>query len=223
MSTSAENYFGYYFLKDCEIEYSGRAKATGFNDSLLTIIKFDNTVICHDISSGLKAKYYNTSKSLSVNMQNESIEIVSINKKGESLIIKGKIETKNIVSSIKPKKKDFEFKIGTESDMVEWIKNNLEKFHLKKEDFIGVEQRISSGRIDLLLKDCIIEVKKKAGARTFDQIYRYIREKKTSKAFIVCLHASDTLISAVEKVKTVKIIEISDIEERTDEIAKENY
>ncbi len=211
-------------LGECEINYIGRAKASSEGGEFLTIAKKDGTLILHSLQSGIRPVYYNPSRELSVSIDEDHISLLSVSKKGESLKIKGKvrrlmdIDYDNIGGS-----RTFEARIGTEKEMVRRIQQKPSLIGLKKKDFEGVEIRTSSGRFDLLFKDMVVEVKKRAGARSFDQLSRYMRGSAMGRGMIVCISATKTLKNAVKESKTIRLVEIPEWATFDVELPKENY
>lgn len=219
--TSEALFPGFYLLTNAHVCYEGRARAESKGETILVIVKADRSVICFDFEKGVRAKYYNASKELTITRTNGSVIIKSVNKKTETLSITGLVQSAEIVSTTGQDPRVLQAKVGTEHDLAEWVRANPRRFGLKKTDFVGMEATIMTGRIDLMFKDVIVEVKKKAGVRSFDQIYRYLRETNKKRGYIVCIHASKGLKEAAKKIKRVKIIEVPDWEPRVDELPKD--
>ncbi len=211
-------------LENCKINYLGRAKASSEGGEFLIIVKKDGTILLHSLLKGMRPIYYNPSGELSISFKKDNLFLESIAKNKEELKVEGQIkQLMDIEEETKAKKRSFEARIGTEKWMVQELKKKPSIIDLKKKDFDGAEVRISSGRIDLLFKDLVIEVKKRAGARTYDQLSRYMRGSDKSRGIIVCIKATKTLKNAVGESSNIRLIEKPEWAEFDAEFSKENY
>ncbi|MHA1228596.1 MAG: hypothetical protein ACTSPV_17875 [Candidatus Hodarchaeales archaeon] len=211
-------------LDKCHVDYIGRAKARSDGKSFITIVKSDRTLLLHSAKKGMKPVFYNPSGELSITRNDDKLEIISVAKNGERLSVEGLIK---FVCDLKDHEDDpdriFEERIGTEKWMVQEIRSKPEILGLTRDDFEGTEVRVSSGRIDLLFDNLVVEVKKRAGARTYDQLSRYLRGSHIDRGIIVCLKATKTLKNIVAQSDNISIIEKSDWEQLDSELMKENY
>ncbi len=211
-------------LDNCKINYLGRAKASSKGGEFLTLVKKDGTILLHSLQKGMRPVFYNPSGDLSVSLKEKNIFLESIAENKEVLKVEGQIKDfMDIEDQGESKTRSFEARVGTEKWMVQQLKKKPSIFGLKKKDFEGAEVRITSGRIDLLFTDLVIEVKKRAGARTHDQLSRYLRGSGKNQGIIVCIKATKTLKSAVEESSNILLVEKPEWSEFDSELSKENY
>ena len=104
----------FYLVKNCLISYEGRAMAKGENETLGIVVKKDKAVICFDFDKGVKSKYYNASKELILDIDEDIFSLESTNKKGEKLSVKGTLINQVEICSFSGNEKQFIMIIGTE-------------------------------------------------------------------------------------------------------------
>jgi RecB family endonuclease NucS len=196
-------------LDNCTVDYKGRAIARQRGGELLVLIKVNGGISVHSLSRGLRPQFHNPPGRVSIRTSNNKLHIKSLSDTGEILKISGtpifhhQVKVANSID--RPKRKRVN---GNEADIVEWIQRDPTLIGLSSMESAR-EVRRTGGIVDVQFDDILVEVKKTASVRTYDQALRYLRGGNVSKVIIACLHSSKNLKELASKDNRVEVIELN--------------
>jgi len=181
-------------LQDCSVLYEGRARAEQEGGTLVVVVKRDHAIVAHDLDSGTQPQFYNPGGSTTSERSDGRLLIEGESRDGETLRISGEpehtYEIERFEARDRPDRKQLR---GLERDLVERIREEPSILGLEGAEFRDEVHRVG-GRFDLLYGEhTVVEVKRRATVKDFDQILRYLRDPDIEEAVLACLHASDNL------------------------------
>ena len=199
-------------LERCNVHYQGRAFARQRGGRLLAVVKTDGSITLHDLEKGVKPLFYNPPGSAHASISRGRLRMECESRSGEVLIVTGRpvfiheVEVANPVSPIPRRRME-----GIERDLVTWIHEDPSIVGLEDHDIPREVYRMG-GRVDLQTEGVVVEVKKRADVRTFDQAQRYLRDPGVSEIRIACLHASTNLHALCDKEKCINLVMLDEEE-----------
>ena len=201
-------------IERADVAYVGRARADAKGGTFVVIVKRDGCVVLHDVECNTKAAFYNPCSNVTWRVRRGRMTLESITPTQEVLKVTGRVVSRyNPQDAVmKGRRPVREHVSGVEADLVDLIITHPERFGLKDVDFTSREDHRVGGRVDLLFEDVIVEAKKRARIPCYDQIKRYQRQRGSTRALLVCLHASAGVIKLVSEDETVDLIVVSEEE-----------
>jgi len=206
-----------FLLGDVRASYKGRARATGSGGALLVLLKSDGSVVGHSLSGGIKPVFYNPPGRVALRRKGSWLTIASVSTTQERLVIEGEVLAEWAAPTQRAAQKILSYRNGLERDLAEWLRSNPGVLGLTRADLAEAETVIGSGRVDFLVrrKRMVIEVKRHATMRTYDQIARYLRAPHVRRVIVVCLTATSAFEQAVRGQKHMKVVKVSAMKDKT--------
>lgn len=196
-------------LDDARIRYKGRALATQHGGTVVVVAKRDGAVVVHGLDRHTKPLFYNPAGRASWTEKDGRFRLRATSATGESLSVSGRVvRVTRVPAEEAPARRPRAWLAGAERDLVRWVLDHPERLGLRAEDFVAREEHRVGGRVDLLFRECVVEVKKDAGAHVYDQVHRYLRSRGLARGIVVCLHASEGLRDLAARDPRVTIVEV---------------
>lgn len=197
-------------LGRCRVRYAGRAVARQTGGTLVVLVKDDGSVSVHGLLGGVKPQFYNPAGEATVVRRGERLVVKAASKTGEELMVSGVPEVVHEVGDAAVEPSPPRRRVsGMERDLVGWIQ--------ERPQLVGLGEHPSSrevglvgGRVDLRFGEVIVEVKRRAILRDFDQALRYLRDPTVESVVIACLGASRSLVSLCEAEERVELVVLED-------------
>ena len=195
---------------DTKVDYRGRAVAHQRGGTVVVLVKADGSISVHSLARGIRPQFYNPPGKIELTERGRSISISARTSQGEVLRVKGTCLSSQQVSNFDAPTRPPRTRIrGVEWDLGTWIASRPSVVGLPNRKCVR-EVSCVGGRVDLKFDDVVVEVKKSAGTRAFDQASRYLRDPGVRSVKIACLRASADLSALCRHDRRVEIVKLDE-------------